>query len=279
MRPLARVWVALGLTAMLVPGVGRSEEGPPRRCHPWGCFSPGAWKLARVVTETLDEKGAVISTVTTESTTTLNGVDKNGLALLIEAVVEVAGKRVEAAPQCVQQDFLGVASGSKAKVKDLEAAQVLIDGRKVPVRVREIEESGATSKTVTKVYISDTVAPYVLRRESVTTDLEGKTQLSETTMSVTAIDLPWKVLSEIKSAAMLHTVSRHPKGVVDTWSVVSPDVPGGVVCHASKELDENGRLVRRSSLELVDYALQPDEQGRGLFPRIRANRPHKTHRN
>jgi hypothetical protein len=41
--------------------------------------------------------------------------------------------------------------------------------------------------------------------------------------------------------------------------VTCVEVPGGIVARATKELDEKGRVIRRSSLELVDYQAQIEE--------------------
>jgi hypothetical protein len=262
------------------PGVCPGQ-GPPtatRRLHPWGCFAPGAWKLVRVVTETLDQTGTVQNTTTTETMTTLESLDKDGVALLIQGIVQMAGKRLEAEPRCVEQGFFGQRTGAGVTIKDLGTADLTIEGRKIACRVDQVEEKTATARTVTKVYFSDTVAPYVLRRESVTTDPEGKKKLNETTITVVALDLPWRVLSEIKSTALVHAVSRQPKGMTETWAITSPDVPGGVVQHASKELADNGRLVRRSTLELVDYGREPDTKRPGLFRRLRNARQRKPPR-
>jgi hypothetical protein len=62
-------------------------------------------------------------------------------------------------------------------------------------------------------------------------------------------------------------------------SVVVGDVPGGVVSHSSKEVDKNGRLLRRSTLELVDYNIDPDRERSGLFGRKRPNRRPKPETN
>lgn len=280
LRPLGWTALAIGFLAGTVPGTSPGQDAPLARHHPWGSFSPGAWKVVRLVTETLDEKGVVTGASAMETTTTLNSCDQGGVSLLVEAVVEVADKRLKTEPRCVRQDFFGLTAGANTRVKAVQATHLVIEGRKMPVRVHEAEEVSDSGRTVTKVYCSDNVAPYVLRRETITTDAEGKTRLSETTASVVALDLPWQVLSEVKTTALVHSVQKQAKGTVETWAVTSPEVPGGVVCHASKEFDENGRLVRRSSLELIDYALEPeDDQGRGLFPRLRASRARKAHRN
>ena len=52
-----------------------------------------------------------------------------------------------------------------------------------------------------------------------------------------------------------------------------PEVPGGVVKNSSREVDKAGRLVRRSTLVLVDYSDDPDKDRSGLF---RARKRHRT---
>jgi hypothetical protein len=54
------------------------------------------------------------------------------------------------------------------------------------------------------------------------------------------------------------------------------DVPGGVVSQSSKEVDKNGLLVRRSTLELLDYNADPDKDRSGIFGRKRPNRRAKS---
>ncbi len=274
--PYARIGFALGVFAWLAAGVCHAENAGVPRLHPWGAFKPGAWKQIRIVIETLDEQGEVTGVRRDEHRITLTAKDESGLTLLIEAEVDVAGKRIPAEPQCVQQDYHGTVRGAEIEVKEPQEDHVTIDGRKIPVEVRQTVQRAANRKTVAKVYASQTVWPHVLRREAVTTDPEGENQSSETTMSVVALDLPWKVLAEIKSAALVHRVQKHAKGRIDTWEVTAADVPGGVVTHASKELDANGRLLRRSALELVDYGTEPQQEAAGLFPRLRSMRPRRS---
>jgi len=58
-------------------------------------------------------------------------------------------------------------------------------------------------------------------------------------------------------------------GTVTTWADVLSEVPGGVVRNSSKEVDKNGRLIRRSTLELIDYNNDPEKDRTGLFGRKR----------
>jgi hypothetical protein len=262
----------------LVPALGFAESSQlPAKCHSWGSFQPGAWKLVRVVTETFDEQGNVTGISTTETRTALKEIGEAGVVLDVEVVLEIAGKRLDAAPQTVRQGFHGEPIEQQVHVKNLGAGHVLVEGRKIPCQVEQVEVIGSSNKIVTKTYWSPTVAPFVLRRESVTTDLQGTTVLSQSTVDVVALDMPCKVLAEMKSTSHVKTVVTHPKGTTTTLSVVSVDIPGGVVCHTSKEMDEKGRLIRRSALELIDYGLEPEPERTGLLRRFRT-RLHSTHR-
>lgn len=84
--------------------------------------------------------------------------------------------------------------------------------------------------------------------------------------------MPQRVLAEIKSTACIKTVQKTPKGAVTTLAMSSPDVPGGVVYQTTKETDTSGRLVRRSTLELVSYGSRPEAERTGLFGRKRPPR-------
>jgi len=249
--------------------------------HPWGRFQPGAWKVVSVKTETLDEQGLVASTSITETQTTLKEIAEDGVTLEVKVSVEVAGKPFEAEPQTVKQGFHGGLLTSELKVTPLEDSEVTIEGRAIPCKVLRLEFAGPTSKTTTTIYHSPTTAPYVFRRDCVTTDAAGENVLSESSTRVVALDMPCKVLAEIKPAALVKSTHKHAKGTVTTWAYTSPDVPGGVISHSSKEVDTNGRVVRRSTLRLVGYDLKPrpeaEADGRvGLLGRKRLLRSRKS---
>jgi hypothetical protein len=135
-----------------------------------------------------------------------------------------------------------------------------IEDRRIPCQVFEMEVLAEDQKRTTKLYYSDRVAPHVLKKESTSTDPAGKTTLHETLEAVVALDMPQKVLKDIESTAHVKTVRRNGKGTTVTIEVHSSKVPGGVVSHTSKELDTNGRIIRRSTLELVDYGLEEDRR-------------------
>jgi hypothetical protein len=266
--------IALSLLAAAAPALG--QAGDPAcammKLHPWGCCEPGTWKLVRVITETLDERGQVIGSSTTDTKTTLVEIDRDGVTLEIQASMEVAGKRFQAEPQTVKQGFHGEAVDARLTPTQPAGAEVVIEGRKIPCTLQQWETAGLNEKSLTTLYCSATVPPYVLKRQSVVRDADGKKVISETTTEVTAMEMPVRVKKETRNGYHLKTVQRNGKGTVTTLAVGVPDVPGGIVSHSLKEVDGSGRLVRRSTLELIDYNTDPAKEGTGLFNRKRPGR-------
>jgi len=263
------LWIVIFALSVFAPGSPGQELDICRRHHPWGEFQPGAWKLVRVFTETLDEQGLVTGTSTADTRTTLLQMDDRGITLEVATTVEVAGKRFEAEPQTLDQGYWGQMETQTLRPVKTSPTRITIGEQTVDCQVQELEIVGANTRTVSKVYFSDDVMPRILRRESVTTTLDGEEKLGETSVEVIALDMPFRVLSEIQSTAHVRTVNRYPRGSTFTLAVTSGEVPGGVVSHWSKELDRTGRIVRRSALELVDYGLEGAQVRTGLFGRPR----------
>jgi hypothetical protein len=259
----------------LAPVAGLAQPTPTRvsaRHHPWGRFEPGAWKLVRVVTETLDAQGQVVATSISETKTTLMDIDDDEVTLEILAVAEVAGKRFGSEAQFVRQGFHGETLTENLQVKEPQAAELSVEGRKIACWTQQVAINGSAGETVVDIWYSDSLRPYYLRREARTTDPESQKVLSHSTTEIVALDMPWRVVSETKSASLMRTVHRHAKGTTTTWAFTTPNVPGGVVSHSSKETDETGRVLRRSTLELVGYGDECEPGRAGLFHRRRRPR-------
>jgi hypothetical protein len=262
--------IFLGVAASFVPAFAE-ETGLPAKLHLWGRFQPGTWKLVRVVTESLNEQGQVVSTSTTDTKTTLVSIDRDGVTLEVETCIEVAGKRYLSEPQTIRQGFYGETAGSGAKLKDPSDGELLIEDRKVPCKIQHLTVDDSNGKTAATLHYSTTVFPHVLKRAIAVTDPDG-TPASETNMDVVALDMPVRVHGAIRVAAYVKTVYKTAKATITTMAVVAPEVPGGVVNQSSKELANNGQPVGRSTLELLDYNSDPDKDHSGLFGRKRPNR-------
>jgi hypothetical protein len=261
--------VLISLSAVWGPDPALAQKtGITPDLHPWGRFNTGAWRLTRVVTECFDEQGAITTTSVTEAKTTLQEVGTDGVTLRVEAAVEVAGKQRDAEPQTLKQGFHGELAGDELTVQDLGVAEVTVDGRRVACRVEQLEATGPHCKTLAKTYYSATVAPFVLKRESTATDLETGEVLTQSTLTVLSLDRQCDLPRRRKHAAHVETVSTHPKGSIVTRAMTSTEVPGGVLCQASEEHDAKGRLVRRSTLQLVACGVGDNEEYSVEFKRI-----------
>ncbi len=263
------------LFASMQPGLAQ-EEFAPRELHPWAKLSPGSWKRVRVATETLDKYGAITGVSMSETTTTLAAMDQSSYTLCVETTIEVAGKRVSAQPRYTTYGFHGELPGQTVTDKKTENAELVICGTKVSAEIREITLSGPDFKRFTKIYYSDRVPPYVLKRSTKATDSEGKIVRYETEVEVVAVDMPYKVLSEVKSTSYVKSVQRQPHGPSTViLEIQCLDVPGGVVYQTTKKLDPAGGVTERKTLEMVDYEVVRSDDNlrtgrRRILPRARA---------
>ncbi len=244
----------------------------PRLHHPWGNFAPGAWKKVRVVTEDLDENGNVLNTSTTETVTKLRAIDDKTFTLLVDVTIEVAGQRFRSQPKLITKGYYGENAGQIVKVLDLGNERVSVDGKHIQSQVSRTILNGGQSKRETKIHYSDQVFPHVLKRETVATNLADESTTFKSRVEVTALGKPFHVLSDIRPTSEIRTIYQRSNRKTETTEVFSPEVPGGVVYHASKEFDMDGKLVRRSTLELIDYhAVDAGKRMRGrLMQRLRA---------
>jgi hypothetical protein len=232
----------------------------------WARFDVGAWKKLRVVTEVLDDQGQVTSTSTTDTISRLEDVTDENYRLQIEVAVEVAGRKFGVEPRHVTRGFLGETAEKTSVFKNSSITTITIEGKDIPCDVYTVQATEGNEKRVIKVYYAPQFAPSVLRKETTVTDASDSSLIEEVVETVVAVRMPYKVLGEVMGTWHVKTVRTHPKGKTITLSIHSGDVPGGIVAHSSKEIDADGRLIRRSTLEVVDYGLESD---RRIFPRFR----------
>lgn len=221
--------------------------------HPWAKFPIGSWKTVQVISETFDTQGNVTNVTSTETRTTLTEVTKDGYTLRVEVTVEVAGKRFPTQVQTVTNGFYGEQPGQTATVRRLGEGTIEIDGQKITTEQRRVRIIGGDVEVNSVVHYSADVPPYQLQRETTTSEPGGKS--ATTKVEVVALDMPQRVLGDIKSSAIVKTVKSHDKGSSTTVEVQCDDVPGGVVSHSAAERDTNGEIVRRSTLQIVDYSI------------------------
>lgn len=256
MRIIATVLTSACLVVLLVAtpiAAQTSETALPREHHGWGRFNEGSWKRVQIVSQTLDSAGKVMRRTTTETTSTLSEVSEDGYVLTVETVVNVAGKQLSSSKQVIRRGFFGQSEGQTAEVRRVGSGCVRIGDQEFPSEIRRVVVKGDGAEQVHTVYYSDSVSPYVLRREATVTDPANQTTNSKTQASAIAVNVPNKVLTEVKQTSLVKTVHRDVKGTAETVELHCPEVPGGVVQHVTKEYDLEGRLVRTDTLQLLSY--------------------------
>ena len=235
----------------------------PREHHEWGRFPMGAWKKVRVVNEKLDGEGNVTSTSSNEVKTTVVAVHNNSVELRIENVIEVGGKQFNKQPQIVKQGFEGQVNppeSGERLVKLDGKDRIVIDGKTVESEVKTITVRRESCRWTSRIYYSQNVAPYVLRREISAQDPAGGRTQYHTSVEVTALDMPHEVGGVIRPTSHVKTTTTTAKGKTITLEVRCEDVPGGFISHTSKQLDSEGRLVGRSTLQLLEYYVPKRQQ-------------------
>lgn len=244
------------LGALLIALFSRANgEELPRQIHPWGRFEPGAWKIVRATTENFESGENSISA--TETKATLREVADWGVTIQVEVMVEVAGKRFRAEPQLVKQGFHGDLFAEGTKITRLGKQDVKVQDQAIACELVQVDSAGPNYRVSTKLAFSRTVPPYIFHRESVRSDLTGAKLLEKSQTEVTVLDMPIRIGSQVLAGSQTHTTQTSPKGKVVTLTLTSVDVPGGVVCQTSRETDEKDRLLRRTTLELIDFGLRP----------------------
>ena len=69
-------------------------------------------------------------------------------------------------------------------------------------------------------------------------------------------------LDRLATGFAVRSVQQNEHGVTTTWSDDVPEVPGEIVSQCQRKVDPQGRIVRRSTLELVGYGVEGEETTR-----------------
>jgi hypothetical protein len=244
----------------------------PKEHHAWARFQPGSWKTYRLDTETLDEQGKVVSVNVTTTTKSLERVGESNYTLKVKDTVEVLGRKQVGDPQSITYNLFDQANGETTRVKNADNEKISIEGQEFECQSWIVESISEERTRTTKLLHYGDRCPYTLHRETSTMPAEGKAPSSTSVELVTAFDMPFKYSGNILSTSHIRTERKTPKGVKITIAVYCDKVPGGIVYYTSKELDAEGRLIRRGVLELIDYYLEGDRRP----PRPRRKRDRRS---
>lgn len=251
------------------PAADTTTNDVLQRAHAWARFGKGSWRQVRILTETFDESGNLTSSSVTDNVTTLEKVDPEGVTLKMEVTVEVAGQKFPSPPQTVQQGYAGESLGQTVSIKPLDDETLTVDGRAIPCQSQQIEILGGGNKETIQIsYVPDST-PTILRRKSTTSDTSNGETTQESVAEVFALDKSLRLLGEAieRRGYRMRQVLKTGRGTTTTWSDHVAGVPGEVVAHSSQKFDAQGRLVRRTTLELVDFAAEEGTEDFGELSR------------
>lgn len=248
------VWLT-SLVAVADMAPAADNDALLQQAHAWARFGNDSWRKVRIVTQDFDEEGVPTNSSITDNTTTVLDVTPERVTLKVEVTLELAGQRFDSQPQIIKQGYAGETVGQTVSVKSLEGETVSIDGMDVRCEKEQIEILGGVTREVSLISFADKHIPAILKRKSTMSDAAGTKTVQEATSEVKAIDMPRRLLNELepKSAYLVRQEQRNEHGITTTWSWHVPEVPGEIVDQCSKKVDNQGRLVRRTTLELVGY--------------------------
>lgn len=218
----------------------------------WGRFRPGSWVVVRHAVETLDADGRVVSTSNTETRTTLATVEDQCLTLKVQASLEVGGKKLDGPTQELKQGPNGDRPERPATVTFVGEEDLRIQEQGYRCRMEQSELTADGKRTVTRVWTSAEAGPFELRRNTSIIDVATGKLIDETTIEVTSLPQR-RILARFRPVAEVQITHRHPHGLTTARAVNCPDVPGGIVSQSAEDYDADGKLLRRTKIELVDF--------------------------
>jgi hypothetical protein len=220
----------------------------------WQGFAPGSWCKIRTISETLDDKGAVVGTTTSTTSFKLERVEEDAVTVdVLEGTVEYAGKTFSTpAAKLVLRPF-----GRSEKEK--------IDFDEQPTDAKPDEaEQGDSDRSVKAVITGDEGKREVtavfrdaslrlpVRRIVKSFDAKGE-PVATTTTDLFVPNVPFPVRRGFRSTTYYRTHYRNHKLTSTTVVAKSTDVPGQLLYANAIERDASGRVFRRTSQELIEY--------------------------
>ncbi len=228
-----------------------------QQAHPWARFGKGAWRHVRIVTQNYDTDGKPTDGSLTDNKTTVLEVTPERVTLQVEVTVEVAGQKFPSQPQTIVQGYAGETLGKIAPAKTLEPQTMSVDGREIRCEGRQLVITGGVTVEEAEITFAAGHQPAILRRRSMLREASDRKELQQITSQVMALDmirhLPRRPTP--KGAYLVRADQKNDRGTTITWSWHAPEIPGEVIDECSHKTDAEGRVVRRTTLELVDYGL------------------------
>jgi hypothetical protein len=224
--------------------------------HPWARFPIGAWREVRIVEHTLDEKQQITGRSEILRTEHLRDVSPPQFTLEQSVKINVGGERIQSPPITVT---LGMATDEPGTVQSFTKAppeSMALDGRDVEARVLIVETGGEAYTVRTRLSYAPDEPPYVLRSVSEAVVPASQETVWWRTRRVLARELPYQCRDEQFSATFWEEQHVSSKGTRHSIIVTAERIPGGLLTRWTKEMDNEGRLIRREVQTLLGWGVE-----------------------
>lgn len=236
--------------------------------HPWGRFLPASWAHRQTITWTVRE-GKKIRSVT-ETKTTLESIEKDGVTLKEVSVVEMGGKRIETAPVLKRFDFFQQPIRPETLVAPGGVTKLIIDELIVPCEKRTYERTGPSGRQKTTVWYSKLIYPHVMRTEQIlraeSNDPSIETPILSESTSEVVESSAFQIRKSKQGTYRLRSIRK--SGAITTIidSACSRHIPGGIRTSTMRELDRDGKEIRTVETRLINYSALLDSPRRKSLP-------------
>ena len=280
---LRRLGMFIGL-ALLLGGETKTllaiQDQPliPRKCHVWGSFEAGAWSRLSVVSETQDEQGNPLQ-VQREIVRTLHAVEDSGYTLHLQSAKVGEARAKEADEQFVESPWY-VTSRDLLKSNPAGLERTLkISEQEIRCQLFEYRVGAEGNQVTHQDFFSKDVFPYFLRRVALKpSPIKDEPFISSREYDVLELEVPVRRGDRLISAAQTRTILKTGETTTMILELVSPEIPGGILTKRTVVRDQNGKVLRRETMELEDFGLRTDaaeaeRRGQRFREFRRLNRP------
>ncbi len=223
---------------------------------PWGTYQAGTWVQSRIITTSFQEDKSTRSV--SESKTIVDSVDPEAVALKQSIAVEMNGKLVFGDPQTKKYDYFQQPLAEGVLVSVLPTAKLTVGGKVFTCELRSYEQTTPQWKRKTTVWYNTTIAPFVLRTETIKTTVPTAEQPEEKVLSHTVASVLYPPAFTLRGilfgAYQVRTVKKNTEGTTITLANCSQRIPGSLKNEQSWEYDRNGKLIRTIETYVTSYA-------------------------
>ena len=223
--------------------------------HPWAMYLPKSWVRTQTVTTT-EHNGRKIRNIT-ETVTTLESVDQNGLTLRSVTTSVVGGRSVETLSARETLDFYSEPVIEGVLIEQRPSTTLTIDKQLIPCEIRSYVLRTAETKQRTTVWYSTQIHPHILRVERIRTTLPTERDPTEKVLSSSTTELLGTDALRFRRSREGHysyqTITKTGDITTDATMTGSRRITGGLDTETVRELDRNGKVIRTIETRMINY--------------------------